>query len=147
MKQISTLRDIDTSIPEGRLLMAAISRLTILERKITPDKEIAILNELAADIYRDKHNIKNPEGPKFTWNDLKKIVNGMSQEKLTKAIIGWPEGDEGGISITGVNELDEDHVFDGDEHSIPKSIAEKDEYDPEINYVIHEKGDFLLWYI
>lgn len=89
---------------------------------------------------------------KFTWAQLKKIVNAIPDKHLNKEVVVWKEDDDGGGLITNVEILKEDYLFSGDEGCCPKSQMkdaikeEKKEFpDTASEYeVVHEKGTRIL---
>jgi hypothetical protein len=85
---------------------------------------------------------------KFTWADLKKIVNKLPAHLLKSPVIGWHEDSEAGIKIVYTEKLKEHYVFDGDEGCAPINLMKKeDDYDPEDNYIVHPKGTIILIYV
>jgi hypothetical protein len=80
----------------------------------------------------------------FTWADLKALTDQMSLEELQQGVHGWPDGDEGGVTINGFMKTEEDYYFDGEEHCCPK--ADVVEFDPEINHLVHKQGTVILLY-
>lgn len=85
---------------------------------------------------------------KFTWADLKKIVNKMPASALKREVVGWKE--ESGVVVTGVMILKEDYLYDGDEGCAPRSTlqdaiaeAKKDGWEDEY-HVVHPKGTRIL---
>lgn len=86
---------------------------------------------------------------KLTWAELKKIVNEMPEELLQNQVYAWNANDcePEGLGINGIQRLEEDHVFDGDEACVPVSaFKEAGELDPEENYVVHPAGTVILIY-
>lgn len=57
---------------------------------------------------------------KFTWYDLKRVIDKMPEARLKDEVRGWK--DEDGVTITGVEILKEDYHDDGDIGTWPKSI-------------------------
>lgn len=91
--------------------------------------------------------INNTE-KKFTWADLKKVVNRMPADALSRDVTIWTE-DERCYTVTNVERLKEDYVDDGDCGCCPKSIMKngdpegwkenKDEYG-----VVYPKGTRIV---
>lgn len=87
---------------------------------------------------------------KFTWADLKKAVNKIPEKNLKKEVIVWNISDESAMTITDVEILKEDYLFDGDEGCAPKSVmkeaiaeAKRDGLEDEYP-VVHIKGTRVL---
>lgn len=78
---------------------------------------------------------------KFTWQELKDIVNSLDEEQLKNAVTWW--GDERGGRIEAVEILNEDYVDDQDGHSMP--ISEWESETDEKTEIIFKKGTPILW--
>lgn len=84
----------------------------------------------------------------FTWADLKKAVNEIPQEHLNKPVHVW--GEDEGFRITGIDDLEEDYVQDGDDGCGPESEVRKtailDEGDvfEDMHPIVFEKGTRIL---
>lgn len=61
---------------------------------------------------------------KFTWADLKRIVNKIPAARLKDSVIIWE--DERGATVTRVRILEEDYHEDGDTGTWPKSIMKSE---------------------
>lgn len=86
---------------------------------------------------------------KLTWAELKKIVNEMPEDLLQNQVYAWNANDAEpqGLPIEGVQKLEEDYVYDGDEGCCPKSeFAKNGGYDADENYVVHPAGTTILVY-
>jgi hypothetical protein len=68
---------------------------------------------------------------KFTWGDLKKVINKLPEEELNKEVIVWNE--ESGCRITEVEILNEDYYQD-EECCIPES---------ELKHILKEEGETM----
>jgi hypothetical protein len=78
--------------------------------------------------------------PALTWDKIKEFANTLNPDQLARKAIVW--GDERGVEIQEVGELEEDYYVD-DEGSTPVSCFEPDPQDPEHileNYPIIPKG-------
>ncbi len=86
---------------------------------------------------------------KYTWADLKRMVNRMPDHLLKLQVYIWPTDEERALVVTGIERLTEDYVHDGDVGCCPKSIMKsgdpddwkenQDEY-----YLVHPKGTRIL---
>ncbi len=92
---------------------------------------------------------KKTQVVKFTWADMKRIVNRIPDNILKEQIIIWPDdNDEKGYKISCIEVLKEEYVHDGDAAACPKSIMKnsisKDEWDEGVKdgdyYTIFPKG-------
>lgn len=86
---------------------------------------------------------KTRKDKKFTWADMKRIVNRIPPEILKQEIVIWPEDEERGLKINCIEILKEDYVHDGDNATAPKSIMKesmtKEEWDE-----AQEDGEYYL---
>jgi hypothetical protein len=85
-----------------------------------------------------KHN--KMSGKKFTWGDLKSIINELPTSELEKQVVWW--GEEVGGTINKVLILDEDYVAT-DYGCEPASVQEYEEGDEEYP-IAYEKGTPIL---
>lgn len=80
---LKNLSEVNISIPEGRLFMAALSKLTTLcQSEITPDEVLEQCASLAAHMYKDmdlRPNPANIERPGFA-KELESLINRYSME-------------------------------------------------------------------
>jgi len=89
---------------------------------------------------------------KFTWNDLKAIIDSMPAELMNEQVVIWHEDDDApmpGMKVTGFEILDEDYVFDGDEGVAPLSVMKDGDPEGWQEYkedcpVIYPKGSRIL---
>lgn len=80
---LKNLSEVNVSIPEGRLFMAALSKLTTISQSdITPDEVLKQCASLAAHMYKDmdlRPNPANSERPGF-GKELESLINRYSME-------------------------------------------------------------------
>jgi hypothetical protein len=81
---------------------------------------------------------------KFTWYDLKRVIDKMPLSRLRDEVRVW--ADEQGGYVSGVEILKEDYHDDGDVGTMPKSVMLENlgDDDPEDYPLIFPKGTRIL---
>jgi hypothetical protein len=86
---------------------------------------------------------------KFTWSDLKQLVNSMPESHLRNPVTIWQEDEEAGHVVTGAKVLEENYRYDGDEGCAPESVMKEtyDDYEEnkDVEYgIVHPAGMPIL---
>lgn len=88
---------------------------------------------------------------RFTWKDLKKIVNAIPDNRLKDDVIIWTDRDDdaSGFRVKEAFPLEENYVK-GEEGCFPQSELKDmkrfdDDFDPKDHPVLHKKGKMIIY--